>query len=320
MSNCKRKILLAVDGSDQSFEAVRYVSQLFPPKRMEVVLFHVMSKIPESFWDIEKNPAFRHQLAPVAAWATQQQTAIQEFMEKSKELLIDQGVQEESVSIRMQERQAGIARDIVREAQENYDAVVAGRWGVSKLKDLVWGSIAGKLVGHLVHVPLWVVGGTPQAGKVLLAMDASEEAMRIVDYVGAMLAGTDWEVTLFYVLRGFEFLSAGYEGNYVVNDMIVGGGGIKGEFQMAEEAMKGVFEEAIHRFEKAGLSPDRVSTRIVTGSASRAKAIVEEAKNAGYGTIALGRRGLSRVEEFFMGRISNKVVQLAKEMAVWVVS
>ena len=78
MVSCRKKILLAVDGSDQAFEAVRYTSQLFPPNRLEVVLFHVMSKIPESFWDIEKNPTFRHQLAPVAAWATQQQAAMQD--------------------------------------------------------------------------------------------------------------------------------------------------------------------------------------------------------------------------------------------------
>jgi hypothetical protein len=36
--------------------------------------------------------------------------------------------------------------------------------------------------------------------------------------------------------------------------------------------------------------------------------------------IVVGRRGLSRVEEFFMGRVSDKVLQLAKEMAVWVVT
>jgi hypothetical protein len=75
MGRYKKKILLAVDGSDQAFEAVRYVSQLFPPNRLEVELFHVVSKIPDSFWDIKKNPAFRHQLAPVAAWATQQEKA-----------------------------------------------------------------------------------------------------------------------------------------------------------------------------------------------------------------------------------------------------
>ena len=320
MSNYKRKILLAVDGSDQAFEAVRYVSQLFPPNRVEVVLFHVMSKIPDSFWDIEKNPAFRHQLAPVAAWAIQQEKALQDFMERSRQLFVERGAKEEAVKVKIQERKVGVARDIAREAQNGYDAVVVGRWGVSKFKDLVWGSIAGKLVGHLVQNPLWVVGGNPKPGKLLVAMDASDEAMGAVDYVGNMLAGTDWEVTLFHVLRGFEFPSAGYEGNYVVNEMIVGGGGIEGEFQMAEEAMKMVSEESLDRFKKAGLELDKVTTKIVTGATSRAKAIVEEAKDGGYGTIVVGRRGLSRVAEFFMGRVSNKVMQLAKEMAVWVVS
>jgi hypothetical protein len=46
MGKHKGKILLAVDGSDQAFETVRYVSQLFPPKRMETVLFHVATKVP----------------------------------------------------------------------------------------------------------------------------------------------------------------------------------------------------------------------------------------------------------------------------------
>ena len=304
MGRYKKKILLAVDGSDQAFEAVRYVTQLFPPNRIEVVLYHVMSKIPESFWDIKKNPAFRHQLAPVAAWATQQQTAIQEFMERSQQLFLDQGVPEEAVSVKIQERQTGIARDIAREALDNYDAVVVGRWGVSKLKDLVWGSIAGKLVGHLVHVSLWVVGGTPQAGKVLLAMDASEEAMRTVDYVGAMLAGTDGEVTLFHVMRGLDFVLP--ETGEILQDI--------------EGAAEAFLEQAVGRLEKAGLRPDQISTKTVSGVASRAKAIVEEAKNGGYGTIVVGRRGLSRVAEFFMGRVSNKVMQLAREMAVLVVS
>ena len=304
MGKYKQRILLAVDGSDQAFEAVRYVSQLFPPNRLEVVLFHVTSKIPESFWDIEKNPTFRHQLAPVAAWAVQQQTAIQEFMEKSRQLFVEQGVPEEAVSIKSQERQVGIARDIVREAQKDYDSVVVGRWGVSKLKDLVWGSIANKLVGHLTHIPLCVVGGAPEAGKILVALDTSEEGMGTVDYLGTMVDGTDWGITLFHVIRGLDFVLP--ETGEILQDI--------------EGAVKALLEQAVGRLEKAGLRPDQISTKTASGVASRAKAIVEEAKNGGYGTIVVGRRGLSRVEEFFMGSVSSKVMQLAQEMAVWVVS
>ena len=76
----------------------------------------------------------------------------------------------------------------------------------------------------------------------------------------------------------------------------------------------------MRRLKKAGLSDDQISSKIATGMTSRAKAIVEEAKKGGYGTIVVGRRGHSRVEEFFMGRVSNKVLQLAKKMAFWVVA
>jgi len=315
----KRRLLIALDGSEQSFEAVRYASKVLSPGQMKVVLLHVKSKIPESFWDIEKDPSFRHRLAPVAAWAMQQEKAVEEFMEKSRQLLVDQGVPQEAVDVKIQDREVGIARDIAREGQKDYDAVVVGRWGMSKIKDLVWGSIASKLVGHSLQSPLWVVGGSPQPGRYLVAMDGSDEAMRAVEYVGTMLAGSDCAVTLFHVLRSFEFLYLGLEGAFVPGPEVLGGEENKAEFQRAEEAMKTVFNQAQDTLEKAGLKGDQINSKIVTGAASRAKAIVEEAKNQGYGTIVVGRRGLSRVEEFFMGRVSSKVMQLAKEMAVWVV-
>ena len=57
MSKSRSKILLALDGSDQALEATRYASQLFSPNRIEVVLFHVTTEIPERSWDVEKDPA-----------------------------------------------------------------------------------------------------------------------------------------------------------------------------------------------------------------------------------------------------------------------
>ena len=59
---------------------------------------------------------------------------------------------------------------------------------------------------------------------------------------------------------------------------------------------------------------------MITGVVSRAGAIVDEARHGGYGTVVIGRRGISKVEEFFMGRVSSKVINLAKDLSVWVVS
>ena len=304
MGKHKGKILLAVDGSDQAFEAVRYVSQLFPPKRVEVVLFHALSKVPEGFWDVEKSPAFKHKLSSVAAWATREQTVVQEFMERARQLLLNQGIPEDKVSVKMAERKKDIARDITAESQRDYDAVVVGRLGKSQLKDLVWGSVADKLIGRLTHVPVCVVGGSPQVGKILVAMDTSEEATKVLDFTANMMGITDCEVALLHVIRGVEAWTA--DASEALRE--------------AEKAAMILWEEAIDRLERAGLNRDRISSKILSGVASRAEAIVEEARNSGYGTIVVGRRGLSRVEEFFMGRVSKKVLQLAKWNAVWVVS
>lgn len=125
----------------------------------------------------------------------------------------------------------------------------------------------------------------------------------MIDYVGSMAEGSKWNITLFHVMRGF-------------GDLLTEA---QAEFRQAERTMVDVLEQSIARLKKAGLKSDLITTKTVTKMPSRAMAIFEEAKKGGYGTIVLGRRGLSRVEEFFMGRVSNKVMQLAKEMAVWIV-
>jgi nucleotide-binding universal stress UspA family protein len=310
MNYFKKRVLVAVDGSDQALQAIRYVSRLLPSNRTEVVLFHVKDKISENFWEVAHNPAFRHRLAGARAWAMQGEINIREFMERARQLLVDQGFPGDAVDVRIQDKKMGIARDIVREAQRDYDAVVVGRWGVSRLKDLVWGSTANKLAGLLLHGPLCVVGHTPQTGKVLIAMDASIGTMKAVDYVGTMLAGRDEQVTLFHVLKGLDLESPRYQ-KFILLD--------KEWLPKAKRSAEYVFQEATARLEKAGLHRDQISTKIVTRVGSAAKVIVEEAKNGGYGTVVVGRRGLSRVQGFLTGRVSNAVVHLARETAAWVV-
>jgi nucleotide-binding universal stress UspA family protein len=88
----------------------------------------------------------------------------------------------------------------------------------------------------------------------------------------------------------------------------------------AEESMKSVFEKATSRLEHAGFGRNQITARTATGVLSRAGAIIQYALKGEYGTIVVGRRGLSEVEEFPMGRVSNKVIHMARELAVWVVS
>jgi nucleotide-binding universal stress UspA family protein len=70
---------------------------------------------------------------------------------------------------------------------------------------------------------------------------------------------------------------------------------------------------------KSGFSKDRVDSVIMKSHQSRSEGLMEEAKDKGFGTIMVGRRGHSIVEEFFLGRVGDKLVQLAEDRAVWIV-
>ena len=297
VTKSKRKFLLAVDGSDQAFEAVRYASRLFSPEHMEVVLFHVLTQFPEGFWDIEKEPENRYEKG-IQIWEMQQNQKIRKFMEQARQLFLDQRVPQDAVHVKIQTREVGIARDILNESKDNYDGVVVGRWGKSMLKDFLCGSIANKLIGRLTHTPICIVGGIPKAGKILVAIDASVGAKKAVDYVADVVDSSNWEVTLFHVIRNID----------------------QKKIQNTKRIIESIFREATIYLETAGFNRNQIHTKIVTDASSRSSAIVVEALNEGFGTIAVGRRGLSNVEEFSMGRVSNKIIQMAREMAVWIIT
>ena len=131
-----------------------------------------------------------------------------------------------------------------------------------------------------------------------MALDGSDSSMRTVDYVARMLTECDCEVVLAHVIRAEE------------------------EKALKETGKKisPVFDIAKAHLINCGIDSNQISSKIISGALSRAGAIVREAKDGGYCTIVIGRRGMSKVREFVMGRVSNKVVQLGRGKVVWVVN
>jgi hypothetical protein len=64
----QRKLLVPVDGSDRSFNTVRYIMKIDPFRHMRVILFHVYGSVPESYWDLEKDHRSTSTVRQVRAW------------------------------------------------------------------------------------------------------------------------------------------------------------------------------------------------------------------------------------------------------------
>ena len=131
-------------------------------------------------------------------------------------------------------------------------------------------------------------------------------------HAGQLFGGGNNTITLFHAIRGISVSIEGMEDIFPDSYR-------KRLLEDAEKEIRPALKLAELWLSKMGVAPERVSTKIVTGVASRAAAVVEEAKKGGYGTIVAGRRGISEVADFSMGRVTNKLSQLAKEQSLCIV-
>lgn len=298
MEELKRKVLVALDGSDQSLETVRYLGRLPAKKGIEIVLFSVFSSIPEVYWDFQQDPKVGARVAEIKAWQSQKEKELSEFMEKAAAVLKKARLHEKAIKIKIRQRKEGVTRDILKEARKHYSAVLVGRKGAGAVKNVLWGSVTAKLMEKLYFCPLIVVSKGRKPAKVLIAMDQSEGAMRAVEFAGTVLGGSGVDVALVHVIR--------------LKD--------KQEIAKAEIAVNKALDDAAERLSKAGIPQGRITKKIITGAESRSGSIVDEARKGDYGTIVLGRRGLSKVKQFSIGRVAHRVAQLATGSSVWIVN
>jgi len=304
------KILVAVDASDRCMETIKHITQRDPFQKKHLVLYHVFITLPDFYWDIEMEPQSRGAVAHARAWEAAKKNDIEKFMEKARKMLLDAGFPKEAVTVKIKQSEKGIARDIVEEAKDGYLAVIISRSGEGELPEPFLGSNASKVIHKLHFVPVFIAGKRLPGKNILVALDRSEDAMRAVDFVGELMGGHDFNVTLLHVIRNGEQIKPGASFKPMPEE----------DIQTEEQKMQALFDEAKRRLVDYGFKPDHVTSKVITGASSPPRAIVQEAEQGGYSPIVIGRRGLSKLQEFFMGSVSNQVIQLGVEQAVWVVT
>ena len=310
-----KRMLVAVDGSQYAFHAVEYVARHWAPSTLKVNLLYVVPAAPEVFMDLEAQVYFRQTFkGKYAQWKRDMKGVGQSLLDHARSILVEANVPENQVGLILQEQEVGIARDIVAEAKRGYDAVVIGRRGLSKVEGgFFLGSVCAKIISAMREVPVWVVGGRIQASKLLLAVDGSENSQKAVHYLGSFAKHTSAEITLYHVVRQ---LSLTYATNLIPRSE-------KREQKWLTKITRdteSMLSEYAERLEKAGVSPSRINTKYTLESSSRSADILREARADNYGTIVLGRRGLSQVRQFIIGRVTSKVISQADGLAVWLVS
>jgi nucleotide-binding universal stress UspA family protein len=283
-------LLLALDGSDQSMDTVRYIAQAGPRHLKEILLFHVWEKIPgEYYLGFENDPQFAAQIRMIGAWEAKQREKIDISMENARRVLIEAGLPEPMVKVRIADKVQDIAGDLTAETLKGYAAVV-GRTGSKRLKDYVLGSIAYKVVGRIVDNDVCLVSGAPETTRLLWAVSPTPGALRAEGVVRSLLQGGLRDLVIFHAAR---------------------------EKEVSLEAMEAL-DMAKDRLVESGVLESRVKVLARAGVGSRSAAIIETARSEGCGSVVIGRRGRSQAAEFFIGRVANRVIHQAVNLAVWI--
>lgn len=147
--------------------------------------------------------------------------------------------------------------------------------------------------------------------RVLIAIDLSENSLKAVDYAGTVMAcHSEVYITLLHVIKepAADIMPKPEERHEHV--------------ERVRSKSLSIMEEAGRRLTSKGFAEHSIHLKIqiCRNPVSVAELILREQQKGGYGTIVVGRRGLSKREEFLFGSVSNTIVREAKGCTVWVVA
>jgi nucleotide-binding universal stress UspA family protein len=156
--------------------------------------------------------------------------------------------------------------------------------------------------------------------KLLIPVDGSEGAMRAVQYVADTFGHTpDLKITLLHILP--ELPPSMWDDGHILTET---------ESQERQELIadwenqeekpwEAILAQARERLIQGGIAAEALSIKYQPRYSDIADDILDEAELQECSTIVIGRHGLSGAMKFFMGSVSNKVVNHAHGVAVIIV-
>ncbi len=151
-------ILVAFDDSENAMRAVDFVAKSFTHDSRVTLLNVIQDSI--ALCDMnspELTPYFLTQQSAFCALEDKKKEIVNAAMEKAKQLLVQNGFMEKHISLKIEKKKNGIARDIINTAQSGFDIIVVGRRGLSGIMEFILGSVSQKVLQYAKDVSVLVV-------------------------------------------------------------------------------------------------------------------------------------------------------------------
>ncbi len=154
----EKKILIAIDDSENAMRAVEFTAKSFPPDH-RITLFSIVLDTP-AICDLNSpglTPYFLSQKAAFCELEDQKKGLVTKAMREARDLLLKAGFEEKNIAVKIETKKKGVARGIRDEANSGYDLIVLGRRGLSGIKEFFLGSVSQKVLQSAKGVSILIV-------------------------------------------------------------------------------------------------------------------------------------------------------------------
>jgi nucleotide-binding universal stress UspA family protein len=312
-----RHLLAATDGSLNAHNSLKYIAGIYQDvPDIDVTLISVAEPLPVSITTGSRGfQAEKSRLKRLDDINKQREQECADILEKGRALLERNQFPADRIHTKAVIQSRSVVQDILSEAKRGkYDALVVGRRGLGRLVSYFIGSVSYGLVQYLKNITVWIIDDPIPSKHVLIAFDARESCLRVVDHASFALAGIkDLKVTLFNVIPKFRpFISREVSATFEDIETVIA--------SYSEKKMENLLSEVRNIFRDAGFNPKSVEIKIKKGSTGVTQDIFTEYEDGGYGTLVIGRRGVGGWEAIFPGSVSNRLLHTHTKGALWIVA
>lgn len=151
--------------------------------------------------------------------------------------------------------------------------------------------------------------------KLLVAVDGSVYSLNTLYYLSNLFE--DLNEVVFHILYFMprSFLPSGHEllgESDLMNAM-------SAEAKDRYESAQRYVAKAVDHFVRLGVDKKRITSQLRLSRTSVAADIIRVAQKGLYDALIIGRRGLSKIEEFFMGSVSAVVIEKCRDVPIWII-
>jgi nucleotide-binding universal stress UspA family protein len=273
-----QKILVPIDGSDQSLQAAETAAKLAKKTGSSVTVLHVLP-YDRPFGGVDSKYSIPHSVLHELQRQIEQEG--QRILDNAQTVFRKTGVPVDTRTVRSKHP----ADTILVLSKEDYGLIVIGAHGENQKDPYALGSVTRNVMRHTTS-PILITKETSTLSNLLVCLDGSDYSFSALDYAADLAGKMGSKITLLNVqeLRLHELAPK------VCSDL-------------GEE----IISKALNRIKEKNLKVDK---KLECGVPS--DAIVDVAEKGKYDLIVMGKKGICCVDRFLLGDVADDVSYKAK--------